>query len=156
MTSLIINMPHLQTPRQRYGAMLLSLLCWGWFLMPLVIVGLWLMGAHALAQEVVWLGGWRSLVRLAGNAAAIIAGLSLIWTAWTLLDMRRRPVRPAPASPEADAARAFGVEAGQIEAAINARVTTVHFGPGGNIAAITPDPAAGRLPGRYRRLRRTG
>jgi poly-beta-1,6-N-acetyl-D-glucosamine biosynthesis protein PgaD len=156
MTSLIINMPHLQTSRQRYGAMLLSLLCWGWFLMPLVIVGGWLLGFHALAQEVVWLGGWRSLVHLAGNALGIIAALSAGWTLWTLLDMRRRPARPAPATPAVDAARAFGVDPGQIGAAIDARVTTVHFDPGGSITGIAPDPAAGRIPGRHRRLRRAG
>jgi poly-beta-1,6-N-acetyl-D-glucosamine biosynthesis protein PgaD len=144
MTSLIINMPHLQSRRQRHGAVLLSLLCWGWFLMPLVIVGGWLLGWHALAQEVVWLGGWRSLVHLAGNAVAIIVALGLAWTGWTLLDMRRRSARPAPPG-LADDAAAFGVDPAVLAAARGARLTTVHFGPGGSIVAVAPDPAAGRV-----------
>lgn len=148
MTSLIINLPHLQSRRQRHGATLLSLLCWAWFVMPLVIVASWMMGFHFFAQEIVWLGGWRSLVQLAEIAVSIIVALAAAWTVWTLLEMRGSHARPseAPAPQPADTAAAFGVEPAAIAAAASARVTTVHFASDGAILAITPDAEHGRVP----------
>jgi len=143
MTTLIINLPHLQSRRQRHGAMLLSLLCWAWFLMPLVTLGGWLLGFSFLAQEVVWLGGWRSLQQLVGTAAGIVLSLIAMWTVWTLFDMRRRPLpTPQPAADPADVPKAFGVAAADLDRARAARLTTVHFDDG-KVAAVVPDPAAG-------------
>lgn len=156
MSSLIINLPHLQSRRQRHAAMLLSLLCWGWFLMPLVIVGGWLLGFRALAQEVVWFGGWQSLVHLASTAVGIIAALSFGWAIWTVFDMRQPPARVAPAKVTADSARAFGVPAALVAAAIDARLTTVDFGPDCRITGITPDQSAGRVRHQPSPLRRAG
>lgn len=150
MTSLIINMPHLQNRRQRYGAMLLSGLCWAWFLMPLVIVGGWLMGFRVLAQEVVWLGGWQSLLRLTELAATMIASLVGAWTLWTLIDMRRSATRHAPVAPAIDAATALGADPAEVAAALRARVTTVHFTATGVVSKVEPDMAAGMLRPRRR------
>ncbi len=145
MTTLIINLPHLQSRRQRHGAMLLSLLCWAWFLMPLVTLGGWLLGFRFLAQEVVWLGGWRSLQQLVGTAAGIVLSLVAMWTVWTLFDMRRRrQPAPQPATGLADVPAAFGVAAADLDRARAARLTTVHF-DNGKVAAVVPDPAAGWL-----------
>jgi len=158
MTSLIINMPHLQSRRQRHGAMLLSLLCWAWFLMPIVIVASWMMGFHVFAQEIVWLGGWRSLVQLAEIAVTIIAALTALWAAWTLLEMRSSHARPAeaPALHPGDTASAFGVSNEAIATAISARVTTVHFAAGGTIASIIPDVEHGHVPRPVRRRKPEG
>ncbi len=148
MTSLIINLPHLQNRRQRYGATLLSALCWAWFVMPLVIVGGWLLGFRVLAQEVVWLGGWQSLVRLAEIAATIVVTLVGLWTIWTFIEIgkdRRRSVI-APATLPANPATAFGVDASDAKLALSARLTTVEFTENGAVAAILPHPEAGRLP----------
>jgi poly-beta-1,6-N-acetyl-D-glucosamine biosynthesis protein PgaD len=157
MTSLIINMPHLQSRRQRHGAMLLSILCWAWFIMPLVIVASWMMGFHVFAQEIVWLGGWRSLVHLAEIAVTIIAALTAAWGLWTLLEMRASHAPPvdAPVLQPGDTATAFGVEPGAIAAAVSARVTTVHFTKDGAIAAIMPDIDHGHVP-QPTRLRQWG
>lgn len=143
MTSLIINMPHLQSRRQRHGAMLLSLLCWAWFVMPLVIVATWLMGFHVFAQEIVWLGGWRSLVSLTGIALTIIAGLVALWSLWIVIDRRGPAVHRdnVAALDPAAAAAAFGVEAQAVAGALGALVTTVRFTPAGAVAAIEPEPA---------------
>jgi poly-beta-1,6-N-acetyl-D-glucosamine biosynthesis protein PgaD len=142
MTSLIINLPHLQSRRQRRGALLLSLVCWAWFVMPLVIVGGWLLGFQ-LAQGVVWLGGWQSLVRLAGIAAAIIVALTALWTVWTLAEIRRERRRPAvaPTAP-AGVATGFAVDARTLMLARRALVTTVYFAADGGIAAVVPKGAA--------------
>ncbi|KAB7644481.1 poly-beta-1,6-N-acetyl-D-glucosamine biosynthesis protein PgaD [Polymorphobacter fuscus] len=133
MTSLIINLPHLQSRRQRHGALLLSLLCWAWFVMPLVIVGGWLMGLP-MAQEVVWLGGWQSLVRLAGIAATIVVALLGVWAVWTLVEIRseRRPGRAPAATAVAD----FGIDAESLAFARAARLTTVYFTQQGSVADI--------------------
>ena len=145
MTSLIINLPHLQSRRQRHGATLLSLLCWAWFVMPLVIVGGWLMGFHVLAQEVVWLGGWQSLVRLAGIAATIIVAISGVWTLWTLAEIRSERRRPGQA-PMATPIVGFGVDPARLDDARTAQRTTVHFTPDGTIADIIVDVAAPHAP----------
>lgn len=140
MTSLIINLPHLQSRRQRRGALLLSLICWAWFLMPLVIVGGWLMGFR-LAQEVVWLGGWQSLVRLAGIAATIIVTLTGAWTLWTIAEVRSERRRP-PVAPVGAAIYGFPVDANMLAKARQAVVTTVHFGVGGAVVGIIPETPA--------------
>lgn len=137
MTSLIINLPHLQSRRQRRGALLLSLMCWAWFLMPLVIVSGWLMGFR-LAQEVVWLGGWQSLVRLAGVAATIIVTLTAAWTLWTFAEIRRERRRP-PVAPQGQAIAGLIVEATVLARAKQTLVTTVHFARDGSVAAIAPE-----------------
>ncbi len=154
MTSLIINMPHLQTRRQRHGAVILSAICWAWFLMPLVIVGGWLMGFRVLAQEVVWLGGWQSLVGLGEFAVTMIATLICLWTAWTLIEMRRSRPRIAPVAPAIDAAAALGADPAQVADALSAGVITVHFAADGNVAAVVGEPAMGQLPVRQTRGRR--
>ena len=140
MTSLIINLPHLQSRRQRRGALLLSLVCWAWFLMPLVIVGGWLMGFR-LAQEVVWLGGWQSLVRLAGIAATIIVTLTGAWTLWTLAEVRSERRRP-PVAPVGAAMGGFNVDSALLAQARLLPVTTVHFSTDGAVAAIVPETPA--------------
>jgi hypothetical protein len=53
----IINLPHLLELCQRIGALLFSLACWLYFLIPVVILGGWLAGFRQLANEVVALGG---------------------------------------------------------------------------------------------------
>jgi poly-beta-1,6-N-acetyl-D-glucosamine biosynthesis protein PgaD len=136
MTSLIINLPHLQSRRQRRGALILSLLCWAWFVMPLVIVIGWLIG-FPMAQEVVWLGGWQSLVRLAGIAASIIVALTGVWSLWTLAEMRRE--RRSPAVAPNGAETGFLVDRAAVALARRALVTTVHFEAGGAISAIVPE-----------------
>ncbi len=150
MTSLIINMPHLQSRRQRHGAFILSLLCWAWFLMPLVIVGGWLMGFRVLAQEVVWLGGWQSLLRLGEFAATMVVTLAALWTAWTLLDMRRSRPRIAPTAPAIDAAVALGANPAEVRAVLAAPVATVHFNADGTVAAVTRGVTTS-APARHRR-----
>ncbi len=137
MTSLIINLPHLQSRRQRRGALLLSLICWAWFLMPLVIVGGWLMGFR-LAQEVVWLGGWQSLVRLAGIAATIIVTLTGAWTLWTLAEVRSERRRP-PVAPVGAVVGGFNVDPAVLAQSRRLPVTTVYFGAGGAVTAIVPE-----------------
>lgn len=140
MTSLIINLPHLQNRRQRYGAVALSLLCWAWFVMPLVIVGGWLLGFRVLAQEVVWLGGWQSLLRLAEIAATIIVSLVGLWTLWTLIEIRvERRLRVAPVG----AAYGFAVDGQAVAVAKAARVSTVYFTDGGSIAAVVSGSGGG-------------
>ena len=147
MTTLIINLPHLQSRRQRHGALLLSLLCWGWFLMPLVIVGGWLLGFHVLAQEVVWLGGWRSLQYLAGVATSMILVLVGLWTLWTMGQIARGArVKDKPALvPPGEVSQVFGVTDAMLAMALPARLVTVHFGAGGGITGITPDADLGRV-----------
>jgi poly-beta-1,6-N-acetyl-D-glucosamine biosynthesis protein PgaD len=137
MTSLIINLPHLQSRRQRRSALLLSLICWAWFLMPLVIVGGWLMGFR-LAQEVVWLGGWQSLVRLAGIAATIIVTLTGAWTLWTIAEVRSERRQP-PVAPLGVANVGFDMDPVVLARARQVLVTTVHFSAGGVVAAIVPE-----------------
>jgi poly-beta-1,6-N-acetyl-D-glucosamine biosynthesis protein PgaD len=144
MTSLIINMPHLQSRRQRSVAMVFSLLCWAWFIMPLVIVATWLLGFHIFAQEIVWLGGWRSLVHLAEIAVTIIVGVAGLWMLWTLSEMRGggNQHRDTPLIDPDETAVAFGVAPAVLAAAMGATVTTVHFSETGAVTNVVADPVA--------------
>jgi poly-beta-1,6-N-acetyl-D-glucosamine biosynthesis protein PgaD len=137
MTSLIINMPHLQNRRQRYGALLLSALCWAWFLMPLLVVSGWLLGFRVLAQEVVWLGGWKSLLQLTEVALTLVVGLTGAWLLWTLvrIQLDRRP-GVAPTAPTIDATTLLGANIDEVEAAVGAKVATVTFTADGQVARV--------------------
>lgn len=84
---LIIELPHLQTFRQRVGSLFVSLACWSlwmYFLIPLVSLGGWLLGVRKLSAEVRWFGGYKSLIELLELYGYTILAILLVWTAWTL------------------------------------------------------------------------
>jgi biofilm PGA synthesis protein PgaD len=94
---LIIELPHLQSWRQRLGSLFVSLACWSlwmYFLVPLVSLGGWLLGVRKLSAEVRWFGGYKSLIELLELYGYTILVILMVWTAWTLGRKVLRPEQP--------------------------------------------------------------
>jgi len=179
--SLIINLPHLQSLRQRLGSWLVSLACWLlwlYFLAPLITLGGWVLGVKGLAKEIRWFGGTKSLQELLWLYGETVLVLALCWLLWALyqhlrfrsaIDRRATPV----AVSESEMCAAYHVAADELRVARDSRMVTVHFDGHGHIVHLTPgtdpaeSPAIGSLPqisklplplgeGRVRVLERTG
>lgn len=102
---LIIELPHLQTFRQRVGSLFVSFACWSlwmYFLIPLVSLGGWLLGVRKLSAEVRWFGGYKSLIELLELYGYTILAILLVWTTWTLArkflhpEQAPKPLHPGP------------------------------------------------------------
>ncbi len=94
---LIIELPHLQSWRQRLGSLFVSFACWSlwmYFLVPLVSLGGWLLGVRKLSAEVRWFGGYKSLIELLELYGYTVLVILLVWTAWTLGRKVLRPEQP--------------------------------------------------------------
>jgi len=136
----IINLPHLLGLRQRLGALLFSLACWLYFLIPVVILGGWLAGYRQLADEVVALGGWKRFQYLMDMSGHTILLLLAAWLLWTVYLLLLRPVRkpPAPMVDDATLARYFGVDPAKLDECRNCQVLTIHFEEDGRYRTLEP------------------
>lgn len=144
---LIINLPHLQSLRQRLGSWLVSCVCWLlwlYFLAPLVTLGGWLLGVKGLAQEIRWFGGTKSLQELLWLYGETVLALALCWLLWALyqhlrfrsaVDRRATPV----ALSDAELCAAYHVAADELRAARDSRMVAVHFDSHGRIVRLTAD-----------------
>lgn len=136
----IINLPHRLGFRQRVGALLFSLACWLYFLIPVVILGGWLAGYRQLADEVVALGGWKRFQYLMDMSGHTILLLLAAWLVWTVYLLVQRPVTKVPAPMVDDAALAhfFGVDPEQLEECRKCQVLTIHFEDDGRYRTLEP------------------
>lgn len=138
--SLIIELPHLQSLRQRLGSWVVAISCWAlwiYFLIPLVSLSGWLMGIRKFSAEVRWFGGYKSLIELLqmyGLTILAILGAWLLWTSLTSL-IRQLPGRPGHLDSEGDESR---LVASKINLAVarNQKTMTVTFNESGQITAI--------------------
>ncbi|WP_054773570.1 poly-beta-1,6-N-acetyl-D-glucosamine biosynthesis protein PgaD, partial [Methylogaea oryzae] len=157
MSDLIINVPHLQTFQQRFGAFVVTVTCWLlwlYFLVPIVTLSGWLMGLRQLAKEIRWFGGYKSLMELMelyGEAVLVIVAL---WLCWTLLTSLRRspPGQQPPPVGKAELCQAYAVAPADLDRCQNAQRITVHFDDHGHIVQMESAAAADET-GRAQRLR---
>ncbi|WGS83790.1 poly-beta-1,6-N-acetyl-D-glucosamine biosynthesis protein PgaD [Methylomonas sp. UP202] len=133
MKDIIINQPHLQSVRQKFGSALLALaswLLWLYFLTPLFTLGAWLMGLKSLSDEIRWFGGYKTLLELMQLYAEIILVIALLWLVWTVylawLRAHRPPHRPPPVT-DLQLATAFKVDVELLSKARTGNKLTVHF-----------------------------
>ena len=143
----IISMPHLIGMRQRLGALLFSLCCWLYFLVPVAVLGGWLAGFPNLAKEVVALGGWRSFQRLMEASGRTILILIVMWIGWTvyLLLKRPSPIEAPEMVDDAALSGYFGITPDELDRVRSARLLTIHFEDDGRFRDLVPgDPAVDR------------
>ena len=139
-TAPIINLPHLLGLRQRIGALLFSLACWLYFLIPVVILGGWLAGFRQLANEVVALGGWKRFQYLMDMSGHTIMILLAAWLAWTVFLLLQPAAKKAPAPMVDDVALAafFDVEPATLTECRKCQVLTIHFDDDGSYRKLEP------------------
>lgn len=143
----IISMPHLIGMRQRLSALLFSLCCWLYFLVPLAVLGGWLAGFPNLAKEVVALGGWRrfqDLMAMSGRTVLILTAMWIVWTAFLLL--KRSSSLAAPEMVDDTAlSDYFGITPAELARVRSAQLLTIHFEDDGSFRDLVPsDPAVER------------
>ena len=134
----IIYMPHLLGFRQRLGALLFSLCCWLYFLIPVTILGGWLAGYRELANEVVMLGGWKKfqhLMDVSGKTILILLGMWLAWTVYLVLQ-RGRIAAPPQMVDDAALCRYFGIGRRELDEYRRAQLTTIHFDDDGSYRSL--------------------
>ena len=156
MIELVINAPHLQTLRQRFGALAISVagwLLWCYFLFPLVTLGCWLLDHQQCSQWVNFAGGYLDLQHLLGiylKAVLSLVQLWLLWVVYNLIKQRfsRRPTRglAEPVTTE-ELCRTFGVDHDSLTRCQRSRYAVVHYDRQGHIIGLerreTPRLAAG-------------
>ena len=145
----IISAPHLVGMRQRLGALLFSLCCWLYFLVPVAVLGGWLAGYSKLAKEVVLLGGWRRFQHLMEMSGRTILILVAMWIAWSiyLLLQRSRPPEPPKMVDDATLSGFFGIAPEQLDGYRQAQLLTIHFEDDGRYRELVPGRPGG-IPGR--------
>jgi poly-beta-1,6-N-acetyl-D-glucosamine biosynthesis protein PgaD len=142
-TELVINAPHLQTRRQRIGAVAVAVagwLLWCYFLFPLLALGCWFLDDEECSQWVNLSGGYLNLKDILTFYVKTVAAIFLAWTAWTAYDWARRwRSRPAPA-PQAVSAKeiceAFQVDLQELERCRASRYAVVHYDAQGHIVGL--------------------
>jgi poly-beta-1,6-N-acetyl-D-glucosamine biosynthesis protein PgaD len=144
MSDLIINLPHLQSMRQRLGSYTVTVACWLlwlYFLAPIITLGGWLLGVRKLSKEIRWFGGYKSLQELMVMYGETILAIALLWLCWTmLLSLRRKQpnTQPEPVGPEA-LCRHFNVPGEAWQTCQASRRVTVHFDEHGQIVRMLSD-----------------
>lgn len=140
---LIIDLPHLQSIRQRIGSFFVAIVCWAlwiYFFIPLVSLGGWLMGVRKLSQEIRWFGGYKSLLglmELYGETVLAIAALWLLWTLYTSLRRGKTVDRPQPVN-HAQLCETFAVDPVELDQCQHSSCVTVHFDDHGHIVHMEP------------------
>jgi poly-beta-1,6-N-acetyl-D-glucosamine biosynthesis protein PgaD len=144
----IIYMPHLLRVRERIGALLFSMICWLYFLVPVAILAGWLAGFSKLAHEVILLGGWKRFQHLMEWSGKTLFILVVLWIAWTLylvLAPRKKDTQPGPVDDDA-LARFFGVDPVDLERYRNSKLTTIHFDDDGSLRKLEASVPAPPVP----------
>lgn len=143
MTELVINAPHLQTRRQRIGAVAIAVagwLLWCYFLFPLVALGCWFLDDDECSQWVNLSGGYLNLKDILTIYVKTVVAIVLTWIFWTLYDgIRRWRAKPAPARQPLGAqamSEAFQVDLQALERCRASRYAVVHFDPQGRIVGL--------------------
>ena len=143
MSDLIIDTPHLQSLRQRYGFATLTFIFWIIWLylwLPLISLFAWVFGMKIFYYHMIELGGYVGLLQLLGWYAVTIAGIALVFGIWMLINIfrfrgkeKRRPIQHVN---DQQVASYFGVDSDYLAPYKSARSVVVHQSPEGQITAI--------------------
>lgn len=144
MTRLVIEAPDLQTPAQRFSALLLGVagwILWLYVTFPVLTVCGWLLDISICSVWMNWSGGYMSLQELMQFYAGIAIGLFFFWFFWMKLRLTRR--HDASKRPRADSldfsvvAKAYHVDDELLEKCSHSRMITVHFDAQGRITDLS-------------------
>ena len=143
MNTLIIETPHLQNLRQRYGFAALTLIFWGlWFYMwlPLISMIAWVFGVKMFYLHMIELGGYVGFLELLGWYTLIVFLIAIIFGGWMLINLfrfrgreRRKPIVQVN---DKQVAEYFGVDSEYLSSFTGQRSVTVHQTQDGSISAI--------------------
>lgn len=144
MSDLIINVPHLQSFKQRSSSFLVAVTCWLlwlYFLIPIVTLSGWLMGVRKLSKEIRWFGGYKSLMDLLELYGETILVIVLLWLCWTLFTSLRRSAAVQLQRPVTrdELCQCFAVDATELAYCQASQRITVHFDEHGHIVHMTPE-----------------
>jgi biofilm PGA synthesis protein PgaD len=143
MSELIIETPHLQNLRQRYGFATLTLLFWVLWLymwLPLISLVAWFFGMKVFYFHMIELGGYVGLMELLGWYTLTVLLIAIVFGAWMLVNLfrfrgkeRRRPIQHVKDQQVADY---FGVDSEYLSRFSSARSVIVHQTKDGQITSI--------------------
>ena len=92
MNSLIIDMPDLQTIRQRYASTFITLLFWiFWFYLwlPLISLIAWVLGVDLLYDRMVVKGGYDAFVASLPTYSLVVVVMGAVLIIWGIYNMQR-------------------------------------------------------------------
>jgi len=92
MNSLIIDMPDLQTIRQRYASSFITLLFWiFWFYLwlPLISLIAWVLGVDLLYDRMVVEGGYDAFIATLPTYALVVVLMGAIFVIWGVYNLQR-------------------------------------------------------------------
>ncbi|MGD8514400.1 MAG: poly-beta-1,6-N-acetyl-D-glucosamine biosynthesis protein PgaD [Granulosicoccaceae bacterium] len=102
MSELIIETPHLQNLRQRYGFATLTLVFWMLWLylwLPMISLVAWLFGINVFYYHMIELGGYLGFLKLLGWYTVTVLAIAVVYGSWMLVNIfrfrgkdKRRPV----------------------------------------------------------------
>lgn len=145
MSELIINVPHLQSYKQRFGSFVVALTCWLlwlYFLIPIVTLGGWLLGLRKLSKEIRWFGGYKSLMDLMELYGETILVIVVLWLCWSLFTSFRRSAAATSYPPPVSSAalcQHFAVDADELAHCQASQRITVNFDEHGHIVHMQVD-----------------
>lgn len=144
MKEYIINLPHLQSFKKRTGALFISAVCWLmwiYLLIPLITLGGWLLGQKKLTDEMLWFGGYKSLLQLLQIYAVALLILAVIWLCWVFYCTFHKPKllpkhRKVVSDPEL--CDFYQVKLNELQQCRTAGLVTVFFDGQGQIIHLEP------------------
>lgn len=92
MNPLVIDMPGLQTIRQRYASNVITFVFWiFWFYLwlPLISLIAWVLGIDLFYESMVVMGGYDKFVERLPIYALIVAAIGALLVAWGVYNMQR-------------------------------------------------------------------
>lgn len=157
MRDLIINSPSLQTLRQRYSSVLITLVFWViWFFLwiPIITAVAWYLGFDVMYFEMFEMSGYKEVIRSFINfliVVAILGGSLAVWATYNYLRFRGKDRRSAiKVVTPADISNYLNVDEDELKKYQHDRFVSVDFDDEGNFAhfqqGIRPPPSTSDSP----------
>ena len=143
MNPLIIDMPNLQTIRQRYASTIITLIFWAfWFYLwlPLISLIAWVLGIDLLYDRMVVKGGFDAFVASLPAYALVIVTMGALLVIWGVYNLQRfrgheRRIRVHPVDTPS-IARYFLVDPAQLAEWQQSKNLVVHIDELGMIRSV--------------------
>ncbi len=145
MKEYIINLPHLQSFKNRLGSLAVWSICWLmwiYLLVPLLTLSAWLLGEKKLSDEMLWFGGYKSLLELLQIYGIALFILAIIWLAWVGYCSFHKPQllpKHHKVVTDQELCAAYHVDIAELPQCRDASLITVYFDDLGKIIHLEPD-----------------